>query len=175
LALLKNHPIQPLSLDLDDKLPFDLNKVYFQIISNNDKINRKWPSYCSYYKKIFCTTCMTFGNSQENFSNLINGLLVDNPKSILYIYGTLKKHEISKTHCAAASFLLQANLKNDISSSININVKKDHLKEIECRRLVIKRLIDIITFIGRQGLSYRDKDEAAYNLEDRSVNHGNFF
>lgn len=174
LAFLKNHPIQPVSLDLDNKLPFDPNKVYFQVTSNNDKINRKWLSYCSYYKKIFCTTCMTFGNTtntHENVSNLVNGLFVDNIKSI---YSTLKKHEISKTHCAAASSLLQANLKNDIGSCININVKKVHLKEVECRRLVIKRLIDIITFIGRQGLSYRGKDEAAYNLEDRSVNHGNF-
>lgn len=158
LAFLKNHPIQPLSLDLDDKLPFDSNKVYFQTTNNNDKINRKWLSYCSYYKNIFCTTCMTFGSTRENVSNLVNGLLVDNPKSI---YGTLKKHEISKTHCAAAYSLLQANLKNDIGRCININAKKVLLKEVECRRLVVKRLIDIITFIGRKGLSYRGKDEAA--------------
>jgi hypothetical protein len=29
-------------------------------------------------------------------------------------------------------------------------------------------------FIGRQGLAFRGKDEAAYNLEDRTINHGNF-
>lgn len=171
LAFLKNHPIQPVSLDLDDKLSFDPNKVYFQITSNNDKINRKWLSYCSYYKNIFCTTCMTFGNTHENVSNLVNRLLVNNLKSI---YGTLKKHEMSKIHCAAASSLLQAILNNDIGSCININVKKVNSKKVECRRLVIKKLIDIITFIGRQGLSYRGKDEAAYNLKDRSVDHGNF-
>lgn len=64
---------------------------------------------------------MTFGNTHEIF--LVNGLLVDNPKSI---YGTLKKHKISWTHCAAASSLLQTNFlkKNDIGSYININVKK---------------------------------------------------
>lgn len=90
---------------------------------------------------------MTFGNTHENVSNLVNGLLVDNPKSL---YGTLKKHEISKSHCAAASSLLQANFKNDIGSCINIDVKRVHLKEVECRRLVVKRLIDIIIFIGRQ-------------------------
>jgi hypothetical protein len=78
---------------------------------------------------------MTFGNSQENVNNLINGLLVGNPKSL---YGTFKKHEISKNHYAAASSLLQANLKNDIGSSINIDVKKVNLKEIKCKRLVIK-------------------------------------
>ncbi|KAE9522617.1 hypothetical protein AGLY_016980 [Aphis glycines] len=95
LAFLKNHPIQPVSLDLDNKLPFDPNKVYFQVTT--------------------------------------------------------------------ASSLLQANLKNDIGSCININVKKVHLKEVECRRLVIKRLIDIITFIGRQGLSYRVLNEHIQN------------
>lgn len=29
-------------------------------------------------------------------------------------------------------------------------------------------------FIGRQGLAFRGKDEAAYSLEDRTINHGNF-
>lgn len=38
LAFLKNHPIQPASLDIDDKLPFDPNKLYFQITNNNDKL-----------------------------------------------------------------------------------------------------------------------------------------
>ncbi|XP_025204003.1 uncharacterized protein LOC112600891 [Melanaphis sacchari] len=31
-----------------------------------------------------------------------------------------------------------------------------------------------MAWLFQQGLSYRGKDEAAYNLEDRSVNHGNF-
>lgn len=48
------------------------------------------------------------------------------------------------------------------------------MKEVECWRLVIKRLIDVIIFIGRQGLPFRGKEDSAYNLENRSVNHENF-
>jgi len=50
-----------------------------------------------------------------------------------------------------------------------------HSKEVEHSRLVVKRLIDIILFIGRQGISFTGKDEAVYSLEDKSVNHDNFF
>lgn len=52
LAFLKNHPIQPMLLD-NDNLPFDPNRVYFQITSTKNKINRKWLSNCSQNKKIF--------------------------------------------------------------------------------------------------------------------------
>ena len=38
-----------------------------------------------------------------------------------------------------------------------------------------QRIIDIVKFIGKRRLSYRDdKLEAAYSLEDMSEDHGNF-
>ncbi|XP_008178490.1 zinc finger MYM-type protein 1-like [Acyrthosiphon pisum] len=140
-------------------------------LSDSQKVQRKWLSYCSYSKRIFCTTCMTFCPRRENISNLVTGLEVLNSKNV---YGTVKKHEQSKTHGEAVSALLQANLNKNIESCININLREIHSKEVEFNRLVIKRLIDIIMFIGRQGLAFRGKDEAAYSLEDRTINHGNF-
>jgi hypothetical protein len=59
-----------------------------------------------------------------------------------------------------------------MESCININLSKIHSKEVEFNRLVIKRLIDTIMFIGRQGLAFRGKDEVAYSIEDRTINHG---
>ncbi|KAL4101007.1 hypothetical protein QTP88_021028 [Uroleucon formosanum] len=175
LAFLKNHPIQP-SVLINDKLSFDPNKVYYQNIEttddqNQDKIPRKWLSYCSYTKKIYCTTCMAFSPIREKISNLISGLNVTNSKNT---YNTLKIHELSQTHREAVSALLRANLKKSIDNCIDFNLKEIHSKEVEHSRLVIKRLIDIVLFIGRQGISFRGKDEAAYSLEDKSVNHGNF-
>jgi len=35
-------------------------------------------------------------------------------------------------------------------------------------------LIDIVLFIGQQGIPYRGKYEAAHSLTDNSLNHGNF-
>src|SRR6185437_2982798 len=49
-----------------------------------------------------------------------------------------------------------------------------HSSDIEIRRSVLYRLIDIILFIGRQGLAYRGTKEAAYTLEIKDLNHGNF-
>lgn len=160
LAFLKSHPIQPLVLS-NDKLPFDPQKIYYQTLSDSQKVQRKWLSYCSYSKRIFCTTCMTFCPLRENISNLLTGLEVLNSKNV---YGTVKKHEQSKTHGEAVSALLQANLNKNIESCININLREIHSKEVEFNRLVIKRFIDIIMFIGRQGLAFRGKDEAAYSL-----------
>ncbi|KAL4100994.1 hypothetical protein QTP88_021015 [Uroleucon formosanum] len=170
LAFLKSHPIQPLVLS-NDKLPFDPQKMYYQTLSDFQKVQRKWLSYCSYSKRIFCTTCMTFCPLHENISNLITGLEVLNSKNV---YGTIKKHEQSKTHGEAVSALLQANLNKNIESCININLREIHSKEVEFNRLIIKRLIDIIMFIGRQGLAFRGKDEEAYSLEDMTINHGKF-
>lgn len=170
LAFFKSHPIQPLVL-CNYKLPFDPQKMYYQNLSDSQKVQRKWLSYCSYSKRIFCTTCMTFCLLRENISNLVTGLEVLNSKNV---YGTVKKHEQSKTHGEAVSALLQANLNKNIESCININLREINSKEVEFNRLVIKRLIDIIMFIGRQGLAFRGKDEAAYSLEDKTINHGNF-
>ncbi|KAL4100932.1 hypothetical protein QTP88_020957 [Uroleucon formosanum] len=141
LAFLKSHPIQPLVLS-NDKLPLDPQKMYYQTLSDSQNVQRKWLSYCSYSKRIFCTTYMTF----------LTGLEVLNSKNV---YGTVKKHEQSKTYGEAVSALLQANLNKNIESCININLREIHSKEVEFNRLVIKRLIDIIMFIGRQGLAFR--------------------
>ncbi|KAL4098359.1 hypothetical protein QTP88_022988 [Uroleucon formosanum] len=47
-------------------------------------------------------------------------------------------------------------------------------KEIEQRRMVLNRLIDIVLFIGKQDIAYRGKHEGAHSLDDRNKNHGNF-
>lgn len=48
---------------------------------------------------------MTFGNTPENVSNLVTGLLVDYPKSV---YGTLKKHETQRSNSAAGSSIYKS-------------------------------------------------------------------
>lgn len=49
-----------------------------------------------------------------------------------------------------------------------------HAKEVETRKEILKRLIDIIIFIGTLSISYSGKEEAAYSLVNRTQNHGNF-
>jgi len=40
--------------------------------------------------------------------------------------------------------------------------------EIETRRKVLERLIDIILFISRQGIPYRGKQEEAHSLNNEN-------
>ena len=43
------------------------------------------------------------------------------------------------------------------------------------RRQLFKRIIDIIKFIGKRGISYRGaRVEQACTLKDSSIDHGNF-
>ncbi len=40
---------------------------------------------------------------------------------------------------------------------------------------MLERVVDVVKVIGKRGLSYRgSQSEAAYTLEDISVDHGNF-
>jgi hypothetical protein len=68
---------------------------------------------------------MTFFPLRKNISNLVTGLEVLNSKNV---YGTVKKHEKSKTHGEAVSTLLKANLNKNIKNSININLSEIHYK-----------------------------------------------
>ena len=46
--------------------------------------------------------------------------------------------------------------------------------EVETHRQIVHRLIDIVLFIGKQGIAYRGTEETAATLDDKSSNHGNF-
>lgn len=62
-----------------------------------------------------------------------------------------------------------------IDSLITYGHSSKMKKEVENRRQVLLRIIDIIKLIGKQGLSYRAKNnEAAYTLINPSLDHGNF-
>jgi hypothetical protein len=48
-------------------------------------------------------------------------------------------------------------------------------KYLRKRREIFQRIIDIVKFIGKPGLSYGgDKLEAVYSLENMSIDHRNF-
>lgn len=53
--------------------------------------------------------------------------------------------------------------------------EKKRRDQIHNNRQIVNRVVEIIIFIGKQGLSYRGSTaEAAYDLNNPFVNHGNF-
>lgn len=47
-------------------------------------------------------------------------------------------------------------------------------EQIKKKRQVLERVVDVVKVIGKRGLSYRSRNDAAYMLEDINVDHGNF-
>lgn len=173
LAFLKQHPIQPTAKDLNGKkVPFDESRVYYRQMSNGLKIQRKWLSYLADTEKIFCSVCMAFGDGKNCDSPFTKDGF--SARDTQHLYKALDKHENSKAHNLAAQAANQNRCGKDIASMIDIDLTRKLRNEVENNRRVVERLIDIILFIGKQGLAYRGKKEAAYSLKVESVNHGNF-
>ena len=48
-------------------------------------------------------------------------------------------------------------------------------QQIERRRNIVERIVDVVKLIGKCGLAYRGKrNEAAYTLNNPNIDHGNF-
>ncbi|XP_060846214.1 SCAN domain-containing protein 3-like [Rhopalosiphum padi] len=86
----------------------------------------------------------------------------------------LTRFENSNAHEESVSTAIRFSLNKDIENIINRDVMAKRAIEVETRRKVLERLIDIILFIGQQGIPYRGKHEGAYSLNNENLNHGNF-
>lgn len=101
---------------------------------------------------------MVFSERSSNDSPFVNGYII----KAKHVYKATEVHVNSKTHQLAISVALHCLLSRDIGSSINRDLTFKRAKKVEQRRLVLKRLIDIILFIGQQGLPFRGKEEGAF-------------
>lgn len=98
---------------------------------------------------------MVFSN--ERYISLIEGFYVCGIKNLNY---SLASHETSKYHENSVIAFVKANKNKDISTMLNKDQMEKMKSDTEFRRQVVRRLIDIIIFIGQQGLAYRGCEEA---------------
>lgn len=167
-AFMLKHPIQ-----INDrkgiKLPFEPSLLYWRSLPNGEKIHRKWLSYSVELNQVYCSCCMAFADNRN--STFITGQPISNK----HVHKSVEIHENSQSHRLAATAAFQSQVGQDISSLLSYNQAKIKEQEVRGRRLVLERLIDIIIFIGRQGIAFRgDKGrEGAHTLESFE-NHGNF-
>lgn len=129
---------------------------------NSQIIKRNWLSYSIIINKLYCFICTCYSDSKSPFRNGI----IPYRKTV---YEKVEVHEQSKSHQIALMAYLLAKKNLDIES----RVKKLHSVDVEQKRQVLKRIIDIIIFIGSQGLAFRGKNESAFSLQNND-NHGNF-
>jgi len=160
LSFLKNHPIHPLG-DLN-KLPFDPYTLYHRKMPNLQITKRNWLSYSIIIYKLYCLICTCYSDSESPFRNGISPCRKT-------VYEKVEVHEQNKSHQMALMAYLLTKKNLDIESRI----KKLHSSDVEQKRQVLKRIIDIIIFIGSQGFAFREKNELAFSVENND-NHGNF-
>eukprot|EP00102_Acyrthosiphon_pisum_P011108 XP_008179712.1 PREDICTED: uncharacterized protein LOC103308322 [Acyrthosiphon pisum] len=167
------HPIQPI---MTTKGKLNFKRIYYKELPNGEVVQRKWISYCIETNCLYCSNCMAYGkpvNFGEKESKFISGYKSD-IKLQKCLYRDIVRHENSLFHQNSSCTAVRFQLNKDIECIINRDVMAKRSQEVQNRRKVLERLIDIVIFIGRQGIPYRGKHEAANSLKNIEVNHGNF-
>ena len=128
-----------------------------------------WLTYDEESDKAFCSVCLAFAKS-TNPSIFISGM-----QDWRHIHDRVKEHEQGMSHrnCAEAYFFQasKANIKNVLCGK-QMSAHRDQVRK---KRQVLERIVDVVKLIGKRGLAYRGaKNEAAYTLEDSTIDHGNF-
>ena len=94
--------------------------------------------------------------------------------SIKHIYRQVERHEESVQHTTAVGAYKQAYHQQDIANLLNNEQQVLRKNNNELKRKVVRRLMNIILFLDRQGLAYRGSEEGSHSLDNFKVNHGNF-
>ena len=169
LGFIGKHPIQPNPLNV--KLPFDSRKIYYRTQPDGEKIQRKWLSYSCHTNRIYCSFCMCYDkcNSKSPFASFVYDV------NVKYVYEKVAKHEESKSHVDSVKAYITALSEKDIGSLIDKEGISRRQEEVQRKRMVIHRIIDIILLLAKQNIAFRGhRNEGAASLEVPGVNHGNF-
>jgi len=140
-----------------------------RVFKHKDGTDRKWLTYCEENHTLYCAVCLAFAKPIAT-NPFISGMQDWN-----HISQRVEEHERSNIHrgCAEA-YCLRAS-KSDIASLLYGPQIVAHRDQVRKKRQVLERVVDVIKFIGKRGLSYRgQQSEAAYTLDDHNIDHGNF-
>ncbi|XP_025405010.1 uncharacterized protein LOC112679433 [Sipha flava] len=158
------HPIQPTNSSLIS-LPFN-EKIFFSD-QGDCKFNRKWLTYDENNQKLFCSVCLAYSDGSSKFCSGFNDWK--------HISQRIKEHEISKHHNSLVKAYIREKREKTVQHLLCGEQLQKRKIEVNERRCVLLQIIEVIKLIGKQGLPFRgDKSEAAYKLDDSSLNHGNF-
>ena len=137
--------------------------------TRKDGTDRKWLTYRDENHTLYCAVCLAFAKPNET-NPFISGM-----QDWKHTSQRVEEHERNIMHrgCAKAYFLRAS--KSDVASLLHGPQIAAHRDQVRKRRQVLERIIDVVKFIGKRGLSYRGKQsEAAYTLNDNSIDHDNF-
>lgn len=116
---------------------------------------------------------MVFSLKSKSNSPYVSGYAV----STKHVYSSVDCYKKSKEHLIATTTAAQSVSEKTVEDLISKNLQEIHLVEVEDRRKILRRIIDVIIFLGRQGLAFREKFESFYSLYTATKigeNIGNF-
>ena len=145
-SFFKFHPIQPSASETD--LPFtNAHRVFFR----SNGINRNWVSYCKESKALFCTVCLAYGKT-DNMNSFTAGM-----NSWKHVHQRIEEHENSKYHEKCVEAHIMSVSERDIDSILFSQQNKKRYQQVQEKRQVLEREIEILKMIGKRGLRYRSK------------------
>lgn len=110
---------------------------------------------------------MAFADDTSN--KFLNGIVLDSKHSTTRI----KEHETKSSHISAAESFIRHDRSKTIEELINREQNLARLRNVRKNQELVKRIIEWILCIGRQGIAYRGSCESTKYFNDLSVNHGN--
>lgn len=147
------------------------DRVFARASYRKDGTIRKWLTYSEQQGALFCSVCLAFASTSDTSIHPFCRGMNDRK----HVHLRVEEHEKSEMHRRSAEAYFLSSKKSNIENLLMENQMSLHRSQVRKRREVLERIIDIIKFIGKRGLSYRgDKFESAYSLEDMTVDHGNF-
>jgi len=90
------------------------------------------------------------------------------------VHQRIEEHENSKYHEKCVEAHIVSVSERDIDSILFSQQNKIRYQQVQEKRQVMERVIEILKMIGKRGLSYRSRNDAAYKLNDDTIDHGNF-
>ncbi|XP_050500714.1 uncharacterized protein LOC114327646 [Diabrotica virgifera virgifera] len=159
------HPKVPVA---QKDVPFNVEKAF----TRNNKTKRKWLSYSEERKALFCTICLAYSveSNKDQSSAFVRGM-----SDWKHVYQRINEHESSISHGKNCETYFMYIKNQTIEKILFGNVVEMRNKKVASNRHVLDVIIDVIKLIGKRGLSYRGTaNEAAYNLENENLDHGNF-
>lgn len=105
----------------------------------------------------------------EGTNNFVTGVTL----TIKHGSTRIKEHEKTSGHINAANGLIRFERMKSIDNLINNELNTLRLINVKKNQELVKRIINWILLIGRQGIAYRGHSEAIKYFNDTSINHGN--
>ena len=160
-SFFKFHPIQP--CDVKD-LPFNPITLF----RRKSGVRRTWLTYNEHSKTLFCTVCMVYSKESSIFKSGVKSI---HPK---HIYSRVDEHEKSQSHKNSAEAHLMQLKKLNILSYVP-KQENIRLSQVQNRRDILLRIIEVIKVIGKCGIAYRGhRNEDSLSFPNSKINRGNF-